>query len=103
MLTVALRFYRMIKLLRAIGDDGSLILQPNSAIVSGNERSSLGDFALLFFAGRPSGAWQLQYGCLLALAKVGDQHNLSIRELERIMMRRRPIEVDLSEASHPVR
>ena len=70
---------------------------------SGDQRSSLGDFALLFFAGRPSGAWQLQHGRLLALTKIGDQHDLSIRELERIMMRRRPIEIDLAEASHLVR
>src|SRR5262245_32634148 len=58
---------------------------------------------MLFLAGRPSGAWQLQHGCLLALAKVGDQHDLSIRELERIMIRRRLSEVGLSEASHFVR
>ena len=72
-------------------------IQPSS---SGDERSGFGDFAFLFLAGGPSSAWQLQHGCMLAFAQVSDQHDLSIRELQRIVMGRRPIEIDLAEASH---
>jgi hypothetical protein len=45
----------------------------------------------------------LQHRRVLTLAKISDQHNLSIRKLKRIVVYRPVIEVDLAEASHLVR
>jgi hypothetical protein len=39
----------------------------------------------------------------LALTKIGHQNDLSIRELQRIVMRRRTVHVDLSKAGNLVR
>jgi hypothetical protein len=55
------------------------------------------------FSRGPPGARQLQHRRVLTLAKISDQHDLSIRELERIVVHRPVIEVDLAEASHLVR
>ena len=52
---------------------------------------------------RLAGARQLQHRRVLTLGEISDQHDLSIRELERIVVHRPVIEVDLAEASHLVR
>ena len=69
----------------------------------GEDRS---DFRHHLFAGLsrgPPGARQLQHRRVLTLAKISDQHDASVRELERIVVHRPVIEVDLPEASHLVR
>src|SRR6516165_12108409 len=45
---------------------------------------------------------QLQYRCALAVAEAREQHQLSIREFQRIVMARGDIHVDLPEASEPL-
>ena len=57
-------------------------------------------FALLHR--RLAGARQLQHRRVLTLGEISDQNDLSIRELERIVVHRPVIEVDLAEASHLV-
>src|SRR5262249_39796437 len=44
------------------------------------------------------GAWQLQHRRVLTFAKICNQHDLSVGELQRIMVRCQPIEIDLAEA-----
>src|SRR5262249_55130522 len=51
----------------------------------------------------PPAARQLQDGGLLALTKIGHQHDLSIRELQRIVMRCWTVHVDLPKAGNLVR
>src|SRR5262249_62396648 len=41
---------------------------------------------------------QLQHNCMLPLAQSGDEHNLPVRELERVVMYVRLILIDLPEA-----
>src|SRR5689334_9390966 len=53
-------------------------------------------------AGGLSCAWQLQHGRMLALAELGNEHDLSVRELQRIVMRGGPIEIDLPKARNLV-
>jgi hypothetical protein len=45
---------------------------------------------------------QLQYRCALAVAEAREQHQLSIREFQCIVMARGDIHVDLPEASKPL-
>lgn len=67
---------------------------------SGVERGARLSYAFVLLVGRTSTARQLQYGRVLAFAKIGYQNDLSVRELERIVMCRRPIEVDLPKARY---
>jgi hypothetical protein len=72
------------------------------SVESGDEGSSLWHYLFARLSRGPPGARQLQHRRVLTLAKIRHQHDLPIGELQRIMMRRGPIEVDLAEASHLV-
>jgi hypothetical protein len=41
----------------------------------------------------------LQYGCTLARKQPGDQHDLAVGKLQRVVMRKPPLHVDLTETS----
>jgi hypothetical protein len=43
---------------------------------------------------------QLQHGCVLAFAQPGEQHDLPVRELQRIVMKAWLAHVDLPELRH---
>ena len=45
---------------------------------------------------------QLQYRCMLTHTQVGEQHNLAVGELNRIVVRAWIIQVDLPEPPNPV-
>src|SRR5262249_21130830 len=64
---------------------------------------SLWHHLFVWLSREPPGARQLQHHRVLTLAEISDQHDFSIRELERIVVHRAVIEVDLAEASHLVR
>jgi hypothetical protein len=60
-------------------------------------RDNLSDDGLLRSCGTRPGR-QLQHGGALALAQARNQHHLSVRKLQRIMMGHGVVRVDLSEA-----
>src|SRR6266536_5208257 len=43
--------------------------------------------------------WQLEHGRALPQKQPGDQHDLAVGKLERVVMRKRPVHVDLTETS----
>src|SRR6516162_5443616 len=45
---------------------------------------------------------QLQYGCMLTLTEIREQHHLPIWELQRIVMGRGFVHIDLTEARKPL-
>src|SRR5215813_11427533 len=69
-------------------------------VESGGERSALRRFLLALLIRRPASAGQLQHCRVLALTKISNQHDLPVRELQRIMMRCRPIEIHLPETGN---
>jgi hypothetical protein len=57
--------------------------------------------ALLFH--RTAGVWQLQHCRRLALTKIRYKHNLAVGKLQRVMVRRRTVEIDLAETGNLMR
>jgi len=52
----------------------------------------------LTLARRVAGIRQLQHGRALTFGKIGHQHNMAIREFQRVVMRGRTVEIDLPES-----
>jgi hypothetical protein len=74
-----------------------------TSVESDAEENSLWRHLFSGLSGGSSGARQLQHRRVLTLAEISDQHDLSIRELERIVVHCRVLVVDLAEARHFVR
>ena len=70
---------------------------------SGDKRLVLRSFALAVIGHRAPGTRQLQHRRALALAKIGHQHDLSVREFQGIVVSRRPVEIDLPKTRNFVR
>src|SRR5438874_2545910 len=46
---------------------------------------------------------KLQHGCPLTFAQAGERHDPAARELQRVVMRQRLVEIDLRELGNPFR
>ena len=64
-----------------------LFLAAAYAAASGEKRRGFANFDFAWLFRRPPAAQQLQDGGLLALTKIGHENDLSIRKLQRIVVR----------------
>jgi len=76
---------------------------PASTSKRSERNGNLASLRLRFLRGpRTRPGRQLQHGCALALAQARDQHYLSVRKFQRVMMRHGVVHINLPETRQPL-